>query len=56
VAQEAAARLSEMGERLPELEAARRTAQDDANQQSARQAALSARLEALKALQDKVQT
>ncbi|MFM8796361.1 MAG: chromosome segregation protein SMC, partial [Betaproteobacteria bacterium] len=55
VAQEAAARLSEMGERLPELEAARRTAQDDANQQSARQAALSARLEALKALQDKVQ-
>ena len=56
VAEEAAARLSEIGERLPELEAARRTAQDDANQQSARQAALSARLEALKALQDKVQT
>ena len=56
VAQEAAARLSEMGERLPELEAARRTAQEDANQQSARQASLSARLEALKVLQDKVQT
>ncbi|MFM8342898.1 MAG: chromosome segregation SMC family protein, partial [Betaproteobacteria bacterium] len=56
VSQEAAARLSEMGERVPELEAARRTAQDDANQQTARQAALSARLEALKVLQDKVQT
>ncbi|NBT10258.1 MAG: chromosome segregation protein SMC [Betaproteobacteria bacterium] len=56
VAEEAAARLTEIGQRLPELDNARRVAQEAANQQSARQAALSARLDALRALQDKVQT
>ncbi len=56
VAQEAAGHLSDISERLPELDLARRAAQEAANLQSARQAALTARLEALRALQDKVQT
>ena len=56
VAQEAAARLSEVTERLPGLEEVRRSAQEDANQQSALQSSLNARLDALRALQEKVQT
>jgi len=51
-----AARLHDAQERVPQLEDQRRTAQDDANAQAARQSDLSARLEALKALQEKVQT
>ncbi|MBB2486447.1 chromosome segregation protein SMC [Mitsuaria sp. WAJ17] len=50
------ARLQELQEQVPQLDESRRTAQDDANRQLARQADLSARLEALKALQEKVQT
>jgi len=56
VAQEAAARLSEVTERLPGLEEVRRSAQEDANQQSVLQSSLNARLDALRALQEKVQT
>jgi chromosome segregation protein len=56
VAQEAARHLGQISERLPKLDTARRAAQEAANLQSAQQAALSARLEALRALQDKVQT
>ncbi|MEJ6003498.1 chromosome segregation protein SMC [Paucibacter soli] len=50
------ARLHELGEQLPALDEARRTAQQDANAQLARQSDLSARLDALRALQEKVQT
>ncbi|MBV8502831.1 MAG: chromosome segregation protein SMC [Paucibacter sp.] len=50
------ARLHEVQERVPQLQDQRRAAQDDANAQAARQSDLSARLEALKALQEKVQT
>ncbi len=50
------ARLHELQEQVPQLDESRRAAQDDANRQLARQADLSARLEALKALQEKVQT
>ncbi|HEY4081097.1 MAG TPA: chromosome segregation protein SMC [Burkholderiaceae bacterium] len=50
------ARLHEAQERVPQLEEARRKAQDDANAQLARQSDLSARLDALRALQEKVQT
>ncbi|MCV2361168.1 chromosome segregation protein SMC [Paucibacter sp. TC2R-5] len=50
------ARLHELGEQLPQLEEARRAAQTDTNQQLAKQGALSARLDALRALQEKVQT
>ena len=56
VAEAAAARMGELGEQLPELEAARRAAQQDHADQSSRQTALSARLDALRALQEKVQT
>jgi chromosome segregation protein len=48
--------LHELQDRVPELDDARRTSQQTVNQESARQADLSARLEALKALQDKVKT
>jgi chromosome segregation protein len=49
-------RLQELAEQLPLLEEQRRNAQQDANAQLARQSELTARLEALKALQEKVQT
>lgn len=50
------ARLHELTEQLPALDEARRTQQDTVNTEVARQAELSARLEALQALQEKVQT
>ncbi|MEN9631225.1 MAG: hypothetical protein RJA10_4453 [Pseudomonadota bacterium] len=50
------ARLSELNEQVPALDEQRRQAQDDVNRESARMADLGARLEALRALQDKVQT
>ena len=52
----AQARLQELQDALPELEVQRRRQQQEANDTSARQAELSARLEALKALQKKVRT
>ncbi len=59
-AQEAAgtseARLHELQDLLPQRDEARRTQQQGVNDESARQADLSARLEALKALQEKVKT
>jgi chromosome segregation protein len=54
--QEAQARLAELQERVPELDDARRAQQEQVNHTAARQADLSARLDALKALQDKVRT
>jgi len=50
------ARLGELSDTVPAQDEARRTRQADANAQTARQAELNARLEALRALQDKVQT
>ncbi|HEX7891215.1 MAG TPA: chromosome segregation protein SMC [Ramlibacter sp.] len=59
-AQEAAetadARLHELQEQVPQLDEGRRARQQDVNTQGARQADLSARMEALKALQEKVRT
>lgn len=59
-AQEAAetadARLHELQEQVPQLDEERRARQQDVNAQNARQADLSARMEALKALQEKVRT
>ena len=59
-AQEAAqvvdARLHELQDGVPRLDEDRRARQQAVNQETARQADLSARLEALKALQDKVKT
>ena len=55
-AEVAEAVLHELQDRVPELDDERRAAQQAVNQESARQADLSARLEALKALQDKVKT
>ncbi len=59
-AQETAAMLEaawhELQDSVPELDEARRAAQQAVNQESARQADLSARIEALKALQEKVKT
>jgi chromosome segregation protein len=59
-AQEAAetadARLHELQEQVPQLDEERRTRQQDVNTQGARQSELSARMEALKALQEKVRT
>ncbi len=55
-AEVAEAVLHELQERVPELDDARRAAQQAVNQESARQADLSARMEALKALQEKVKT
>ncbi|MFN3736420.1 chromosome segregation protein SMC [Hydrogenophaga sp.] len=51
-----AARLQELQDTVPQLDDDRRAAQQAVNAESARQADLSARLEALKALQDKVRT
>ncbi|MEK9803804.1 MAG: chromosome segregation protein SMC, partial [Curvibacter sp.] len=55
-AEEAQARLQELQERAPQLDSERQEQQRAVNTESARQAELSARLEALKALQDKVKT
>ena len=52
----AEAQLAELTESVPALDAARKALQQDANGQAARQSELSARLEALRALQEKVQT
>ncbi len=52
----AQARLHELQESLPQLDEARRLRQTALNQESAKNADLSARSEALKALQDKVKT
>ncbi|MEY4752120.1 MAG: chromosome segregation protein [Pseudomonadota bacterium] len=54
--EEAEARLHQLSDELPELEEQRRAAQDAVNQGTKRQSELAARLDALKALQDKVQT
>jgi len=53
---EADARLHELSEQVPELDEQRRTAQDAVNRESGRLADTAARLEALRALQEKVQT
>jgi chromosome segregation protein len=53
---EADARLQALSEELPLLDEQRRAQQERVNRESARQADLSARLEALRALQEKVQT
>nr|WP_315493437.1 chromosome segregation protein SMC [uncultured Rhodoferax sp.] len=50
------ARLHELQESVPQLDEARRTQQQTVNDESAKQADFSARLEALKALQEKVKT
>ncbi|MBC7916791.1 MAG: chromosome segregation protein SMC [Rhodoferax sp.] len=52
----AQARLHELQESVPQLDEARREAQQHVNTESAKQADLSARLEALKTLQEKVKT
>jgi len=50
------ARLHELGEQVPALDDARRVKQDAVNAEGGKQADLSARLDALRALQEKVQT
>ena len=55
-AQVSEARLHELQDSVPQLDDARRTQQQAVNTESARQADLSARMEALKALQDQVKT
>jgi len=50
------ARLEELSESVPALDEGRKAVQSDSQSQSAKLAELSARLEALRALQDKVQT
>ena len=52
----AEARLQELGDSVPQLDEARRSWQQSVNAESAKRADLSARLDALKALQDKVKT
>ena len=52
----AEARLQELNDAVPQLDEARRAWQQTVNAESAKRADLSARLEALKALQDKVKT
>lgn len=52
----AQARLHDLQESVPQLDEARREAQQHVNSESAKQADLSARLEALKTLQEKVKT
>ncbi|CDS54706.1 Chromosome partition protein smc [Polaromonas sp. CG9_12] len=52
----AQARLQELTEAVPQLDDTRRSLQQTANAESARRADLSAKLEALKALQEKVRT
>ena len=54
--QVAEARLHDLQESVPQLEDARRVQQQSVNTESARRADLSARMEALKALQEKVKT
>ncbi|MFM2051121.1 MAG: hypothetical protein RL682_1612, partial [Pseudomonadota bacterium] len=54
--QVAEARLHELQETVPQLDEARRTQQQSVNTESARQADFSARLDALKALQERVKT
>lgn len=49
-------RLHELTESVPQLDDARRVAQERANSEAAKQSDLSARLDALRALQEKVQT
>jgi chromosome segregation protein len=53
---ETQARLDELGETVPLLDEQRRSQHELVNREAGQQSALSARLEALKALQDKVQT
>ena len=55
-AETADARLHELQDQVPKLDDERRGRQQAVNAESSRQAALSARLEALKALQEKVRT
>ena len=55
-AETAEARLHELQEQVPALDEDRRNRQQELNAQTARQADLSARMEALKALQEKVRT
>ncbi|MEP6721380.1 MAG: chromosome segregation protein SMC, partial [Variovorax sp.] len=55
-ASEAEARLHELQESVPQLDDERRTRQQAVNTEGARHAELSARLEALRALQEKVKT
>jgi len=55
-AETADARLHELQDQVPQLDEERRAKQQDVNAQGARQADLSARMEALKALQEKVRT
>ncbi|MGE0112080.1 chromosome segregation protein SMC [Aquabacterium sp.] len=50
------AQLGELTEEVPELDEARKAQQHESQSQAARQAELTARLEALRALQEKVQT
>ncbi len=50
------AQLAELSEQVPSLDDARKQQQQEANAQSARQSELAARLDALRALQEKVQT
>ncbi len=50
------ARLAELQDTVPQLDEDRRARQQDVNTESARQTDLSARMEALKALQEKVKT
>ena len=52
----AEARLADLGEQVPALDDARRLRQSEVNAEAARQSDFSARLDALRALQDKVQT
>lgn len=54
--EEAEGRLHELTESVPQLDEDRRTKQQAVNTESAKQADLSARMEALKALQEKVKT
>ncbi len=54
--EDAQGRLVDLSEREPELDAERRRASEHAQQQQAQLARLSARLDALRALQEKVQT
>jgi chromosome segregation protein len=56
VADMADAVLHELQDHVPQLDEQRRAAQQAVNQESAKQADLSARMEALRALQDKVKT
>lgn len=55
-ASESEARLTDLQERVPQLDDDRRARQQAVNTEGARQAELSARLEALRALQEKVKT